>query len=71
MVDLLQSHWDLADRSHRVMSAHNRKRTSQEAMPRIDLGDYVLYPVHKKPKRNRTNQNETKHTNDTNIKVPK
>ena len=47
MVELLESHWDLADRSRRVMSAYNRKRTSQEAMPRIDLGDYVLYAVHK------------------------
>ena len=44
MATLLETHWDLADRSRRVMSAYNRKRTS---MPRIDVGDYVLYAVNK------------------------
>ena len=47
MAALLESHWDLADRSRRVMSAYNRKRTSNDAMPLIDIGDYVLYAVHK------------------------
>ena len=30
------------------MSAYNRRRTAQEAMPRIDVGDFVLYAVHKR-----------------------
>ena len=47
MEKLLESHWDLADRSRRVMSALNRKRTAHEAMPRVDVGDFVLYAVHK------------------------
>ena len=47
MARLLEEHWDLADRSRRVMSAYNRKRTCMAAMPRIDIGDYVLYAVHK------------------------
>ena len=47
MANLLEAHWDLADRSRRVMSAYNRKRTSEHAMPRVDIGDYVLYAVHK------------------------
>ena len=45
---LLEDHWDLADRSRRVMSARNRKRTATDAMPKVDIGDYVLYAVLKR-----------------------
>ena len=45
--ELLAAHWDLADRSRRVMSAYNRKCTVNEVMPKVDIGDYVLYTVHK------------------------
>ena len=47
LVELLQEHWDLANRTRRHMSKINRDRTSDRAVPDITTGDHVLYAVHK------------------------
>ena len=44
---LLQEHWDLANTARRHMSARNRARTSRRAIPNLQVGDHVLYAVHK------------------------
>ena len=40
--------YDAANRARRAVSKRNRKNTSSEAVPDIDVGDYVLYAKHKK-----------------------
>ena len=40
--------YDAANLARRAMSKRNRKRTSDKAVPKIDVGDFVLYAKHKK-----------------------
>jgi len=40
--------YDAANLARRAKSKRNRKNTSEEAIPKIDVGDYVLYAKHKK-----------------------
>ena len=43
----LENYWDLAYTARRAKSQRNRSRTSKLAIPQIDVGDYVIYAVHK------------------------
>ena len=45
--NLLEQHWDLADTSRRATSVNNRNKTSKQVIPELDIGDHVLYAVHK------------------------
>lgn len=42
---LLEAHWDLADTARRAKSKINRQKTAKNAIPSVDVGDYVLYAV--------------------------
>ena len=43
----LEEYRDLANLARRAQSQRNRARTSKLAVPNIDVGDYVIYVVHK------------------------
>jgi len=45
---LMEEIYDAANLARRAKSKRNRKNTADEAIPNIDVGDYVLYAKHKK-----------------------
>ena len=47
LAEALQERWQLANTARRAVSAKNRRASSQKPLPQIDIGDYVLYAVHK------------------------
>ena len=44
---LLETYWDLADRTRHAVSLRNRENTAKFVAPEIDIGDFVLYATHK------------------------
>ena len=45
LAQLLEKYWDLADTARRAVSEKNMRKTCSNAVPDIDIGDYVLYAV--------------------------
>ena len=48
LAERMEEIYDMANVARRAMSKQNWDRIDREAMPNIDVGDYVLYAKHKR-----------------------
>ena len=43
LANIITQHWDMADTARRASSQRNAKRMDKFVIPRIDIGDFILY----------------------------